>query len=526
MLAAEEASEGFLDRPAGPEAMAAEDLRGRSLGPYRLLCPIGRGGMSTVYLAIRGDDEYRQRVAVKVLRRGVEQEARHRLRTERQILAALEHPYIARLYFGDTTEDGLPFFAMEYVDGLRLDEYCRQHQLSVGERLDLFDKICSAVAYAHRNLVVHRDLKPGNILVTGDGTPKLLDFGIAKLLNPELIPPDTTPTAPWLRHLTPAYASPEQVRGASVSTASDVYSLGVLLYELLTGMVPIPVADLSPARIEQAVLEREPCRPSSTVTDDSSLDVALGWSSDLPPRTIRRRRRELRRLLAGDLDHILLKALRKEPGRRYSSVERLQEDLRRHQRGEAVRARRGNFRYRAGRFLKRHRWKAAALAIFCLTLLGFALAMASQAGRIRRQAQEIARERDEARQEADKRQRVLSFMERVFGRVGQIESKGQEVRAAEMLDVGLEMLEDSREEPDVRADLLVALGRNLAELRRFGQAAGVFREAYALRRQIFGEDSLEAADVLRELGATSYHMARYQDAERQTAKALEVLERH
>ena len=471
--------------------------------------------MSEVYLGVRSNDEYRQRVAVKILRQGVGPDAGLRLRRERQILAALDHPHIARFLFGDTTEDGVPFFAMEYVDGLRIDEFCHQHRLSVDQRLDLFLRICSAVEYAHRNLVVHRDLKPGNILVTGDGHPKLLDFGIAKLLNPDLLEPDAAPTVKWLRRLTPSYASPEQVRGEPMTTATDIYSLGVLLYELLTGALPLQLWGLSTAEAERAVLESEPKRPSAVVqAEAASSDPSADSGRDL---------RDLRRRLTGDLDHILLKALRKEPARRYSSVERFAEDLQRHLRGEPVQARKGTLAYRGGRFLRRHRWQVSALlAFFFLTVL-FAVTMASQARKIRQQARQITVERDEARREAEKRERVLSFMEELFHEVGEVEGRGGEVRVAEMIDLGVGMVDQSNgDEAEIRAALLGALGRNYEQLRRYEKAEGVHKRALALRLREVGTQSLETARSYRDLGSVNYNLGRYPEAERLARKAVAI----
>jgi eukaryotic-like serine/threonine-protein kinase len=525
LLVADRRSEGFLDPPPGPGAAVADldpDLERateppRRLGPYRLLRCLGRGGMSAVYLAVRADDEYRQRVAVKILRQGMGPDARRRLRVERQILAALDHPYIARFLFGDTTADGLPFFAMEFVEGLRVDEYCRRRRLSVDERLDLFLKICSAVEYAHRNLVVHRDLKPGNILVTDDGTPKLLDFGIAKLLAPGLAPAGSVATtARWARVLTPAYASPEQIWGEPITTATDVYSLGVLLYELLTGAPPLRFGDAAPGEVERAVREQEPRRPSAAALDP---DGSGGTTRDRP-------RRELHRRLAGDLDQILLKALRKEPNRRYSSVERFAEDLRRHLRGEPVRARKGTLAYRSNRFLKRHRWQTAAGAAFLITVLAFAAAFASQAGRIRRQADQIAQQRDQARHESDERQRILTFFEDVFTRVGELERKGHELKAAETLNLGVQMVGERHEEPEVTADLLAILGRDLASVQQFQQAESALGDALAIRRRVFGEDSVPAALTYHDLSGVSFQLARYEEAEQRARRAVELIRRH
>ena len=278
LLEADREGEAFLEKPLAPSPEAGPPLplpSGGRMGPYRLLRQIGEGGMSTVFLAVRDDETFQRRVAVKILRRGMESEdAQRRLRIERQILASLDHSYVARLYDGGTTEEGLPFFVMEYVEGLAIDAYCDHHQLPIAGRIELFRKVCSAVHYAHQNLVVHRDLKPSNILVTAEGSPKLLDFGIAKLLNPELSSSELEPTATWLRILTPHYASPEQVRGEPVTTASDVYSLGVLLYKLLTGRVPYRFDGRTPQEVERILSEKEPSRPSTAVTEMVNISAA------------------------------------------------------------------------------------------------------------------------------------------------------------------------------------------------------------------------------------------------------------
>ncbi|MCP4661395.1 MAG: serine/threonine protein kinase, partial [bacterium] len=360
LLEADKEAAGFMRDPLVPVHGAislptAAGSPGRDLvGPYRLLRRIGQGGMSTVYLAVRGDDEYHRRVAVKIVRQGVEGEERlHRFRTERQILASLDHPSIARLYDGGTTDQGTPYFVMEYVEGLPVDEYCDRYCLSVRERLELFRKVCSAVHYAHQNLVVHRDLKPSNILVNADGVPKLLDFGIAKLLNPELsFHPE--PTATWVRMMTPHYASPEQVRGKMITTASDVYSLGVLLYELLTGHLPHLFNERSPQEIEQLLTEVEPARPSAVVGRE---EAASGTSRALGSQrhVCGMRPEQLRRRLSGDLDTIVLMALRQEPQRRYTSVQQFSEDVRRHLAGLPVMARKATPAYRIRKFLRRNR---------------------------------------------------------------------------------------------------------------------------------------------------------------------------
>jgi serine/threonine protein kinase len=266
LLESHQEAEHFIEKPALVSASEilpeGEDAwSGKTIGHYRVLREIGRGGMGMVLLAARDDDQFKKRVAIKVLRRGMDTEdILRRFRNERQIIASLEHPYIARLIDGGMTDDGLPYFVLDYIEGEPLDRYCDEHLLPTHERLQLFRKVCGAVHYAHQNLIVHRDLKPSNILVTSDGEPKLLDFGIAKLLNPELTAYTMAPTATQARLMTPDYASPEQIRGKNITTASDVYSLGVLLYRLLTGHAPYRFTGGSQREIERLVCESQPKR--------------------------------------------------------------------------------------------------------------------------------------------------------------------------------------------------------------------------------------------------------------------------
>jgi non-specific serine/threonine protein kinase/serine/threonine-protein kinase len=365
--------------------------RDSRVGPYRLIRPIGRGGMGAVYLAVRDDDVFQKRVAIKLLKRGMDTEAIvRRFQHERQILAALEHPNIASLLDGGTTADGLPYFAMEYVEGQPITEYCDGRQLDTNARLELFRHVCAAVQYAHQNLIVHRDIKPANVLVTNDGTPKLLDFGIAKLLNPELAGHTMVPTVAGMQLLTPEYASPEQVRGETVTTATDVYSLGVLLYELLTARLPYRLTGRTAADVLRAVCESPPVRPSTAVTQlaDQGSDGGDAHRTDAAPQDVHTRatdgvrpaRRDLlRRRLAGDLDNILLKALSKEPARRYASVDQFSEDVRRHLSGLPVVARKDTLAYRTAKFVRRNRAVVVAGVLTLVALVGGMIATAWQA---------------------------------------------------------------------------------------------------------------------------------------------------
>jgi len=346
--------------PATDPRLLTETLIGRRLGSYQVLHEIGHGGMAVVYAAVRADDEYRKRVAIKVVLPGLDSEdIVRRFRNERQTLATLDHPNIVRLLDGGSTDGGLPYLVMEYVDGLPIDEYCKTRRLSTGDRLTLFRLVCGAVQYAHQNLVVHRDLKPSNILVTADGTPKVVDFGIAKLLNPEAAA-QTVLTQPQMRPMTLDYASPEQFRGHPITTATDIYSLGVVLYELLTGQHPYDLRQRSPVEIERIISEVEPDKPSAAVRQTEPGES--GVTDDVPPQPASRR-------LHGDLDNIVLMALRKEPQRRYASVEQLSEDIRRHLEGLPVIARTPTLRYRSSKFVRRHKVGVAAVATVGAALL-------------------------------------------------------------------------------------------------------------------------------------------------------------
>jgi serine/threonine protein kinase len=360
------------ERALGGEPEA--ELLGKRIGAYRLVRPLGRGGMGAVYLAERADEAFRQRVAIKLLPWALATaESRHRFLLERQTLARLEHPHIARLLDGGETADGLPYLVMEYVDGEPIDRFCQVHDLDLGRRLRLFREVCGAVEHAHRNLVVHRDLKPGNILVTAAGAVKLLDFGIAKLL-PGAETDETVPrTVAGRLLLTPLFASPEQVRGEPVTTATDVYALGLLLFRLLVGAHPYRFATESPVEVVRVVCDQPPPRPS--------VAAAAGTAGLSLPA--------LRRRLRGDLDNIVLKALRKEPERRYASVEALSGDLRRHLEQLPVRARPDTPGYRAAKFARRHRVGLGAAVLIAASLLGGMLATVREARIAERRFREV-----------------------------------------------------------------------------------------------------------------------------------------
>jgi len=368
---------------------------GDRIGAYEILSELGHGGMGMVYLAGRADDEFQKKVAIKLMRPGsASEDALRRFRSERQIAASLDHPNIARLLDGGTTEAGEPYFVLEYVEGEPLIEWCDHRRLPVDGRLELFREICGAVQHAHQGLVVHRDIKPGNIFVTSAGVPKLLDFGIAKLLQPDGAAVTAAETGTQMRLMTPEYASPEQVRGRRVTTASDVYSLGVVLYELLSGRQPYRVTTGDPEELIRVVCERDPERPSTAVTLASP-------GAETPVAVRGETVAGLARRLRGDLDAIVLKALRKEPELRYASADQLSEDIGRHLAGVPVLARRGTAGYRAGKFVRRHRVGLAAAALVVAALAGGVVMTVREARRARAAEARAQRRFDDVRQLAN-----------------------------------------------------------------------------------------------------------------------------
>lgn len=366
-------------------------FQGKEIGSYKAIRELGRGGMGAVYLGERLG-LFDQQVAIKIIKRGMDTDAiLKRFAMERQILANLDHPNIAHLLDGGTTEDGLSYFVMEFIEGKTVNRFCEDEQLTIAERLEIFRKICSAVSYAHKNLVVHRDIKPSNVLVNKEGEPKLLDFGIAKLLHtPDSSATETFPTQAGLQAFTPEYASPEQIRGERITTSTDVYSLGVLLYELLTGSRPYRFKSPTAQDVVEAVCMTEPEKPSSVVSSQSS--AVSKKTKDQRPKTedLKTNRQSAapsagNRQLKGDLDTIILTALRKEPERRYSSVEQFSEDIRRYLEGLPVSARSDSLKYRTAKFIKRHAFAVSAAALIFVSLFAGVIATMWQARRAEQQ---------------------------------------------------------------------------------------------------------------------------------------------
>ncbi|MCY7345604.1 MAG: protein kinase [Pyrinomonadaceae bacterium] len=430
-----------------------DSVIGTQIDKYKIIGALGAGGMGAVYLAERADGAFKQKVALKLIKRGMDSDAvLQRFYNERQILASLEHPNIAHLVDGGTTSDGLPFFVMEYVEGETIIEYAKRENLAFEEKLNLFREVCAAVSFAHQNLVVHRDLKPSNILVTKDGKAKLLDFGIAKLFKSET----AAETVTQIQIFTPEYASPEQVRGEKLTTATDIYSLGAILYELLTGARPYKSAGKNISEIIRAVCETEPVRPSSVISRPTAIES--NETSENQRRKTNGKAQPtnsqffLRRpkLLKGDLDNIILKSLRKEPARRYTSVEQFSEDLRRHQVGLPVTASADTWNYRARKFIKRNRIGVAAAGLIFVTLLAGLSATIYQ-------AQIAHRERAKAeRRFNDVRRLANSFMFEINEEIEKSPLKARELlvtRALEYLD---NLAQESENDTDLQSELAAA----------------------------------------------------------------------
>ncbi len=477
---------------------------GRSLGPYRLRQHLGSGGMGEVFLAIREGDPYRRRVAIKLLRRAGTPELDRRFRTEQQALALLEHPNIARMYDSGIAPDSRPFLVMEYIDGVPIHRYCADHELDVEARLRLIQQVCAAVHFAHRNLIVHRDIKPDNILVDAEGVPKLLDFGIAKLLDAGAW--DVAPTRTGLRPMTPTWASPEQVRGEPVTTASDVYSLGALLYFLLVGEPPYRLAPGAPEHaVLRAVCEHQPNRPSKA-TSGSGVRPEGEVPSDL------QKLRSDPRRLRGDLDNIVLMALEKQPQHRYASAEQLSDDLERHLNQLPVRARPSTFRYRATKFIGRHRWAVAAAGLFALVVLAFVVTLAHQAGRLT--------------EERDRAEEALEFTLDLFRSADAVTGGSHDLTAHELLAQGAQRIEDaSISSPLVKATLEDAIGSSLVSLTKYEEALPLLEDALAIRRDLFGEAHPDTVRSLNTLAELHHYRGRYQEAEPLYAQALEAWRR-
>jgi tetratricopeptide (TPR) repeat protein len=476
--------------------------------------------MGAVYLAERADGQFHQQVAIKLVRRGLlSKHVQNRLRIERQILATLDHPNIAKLLDGGSTQDGVPYIVMEYIDGDPIDVYCDHHCLSVEARLRLFTEVCSAVHSAHQNLIVHRDLKPSNILVTRSGSPKLLDFGIAKLLDERPLMQTLAVTQADVRLMTPDHASPEQVRGDPITTSSDVYVLAILLYELLTGLKPFArMTRLSD--LEQAICEQAPpppsaaLAPSSTVPESQILDIAARRGTTLP---------KLRRQLRGDLDKIILMGLRKEPERRYSSVAQFAADVERHLTGMPVIAQADAWTYRTAKFIRRHFIVVGMSVAFVLLLLGFTVMTYLQSIQIERERDTAAHQRSIAELQRARAEEASSFMTELFRLSDPSEARGNEVRVREVLDRGAARIHtELNNQPELQATMMETIGRVYLNLGLNDQAAPLFEQSLNTRRQLFGEIDDSIAQSLTSLAWLKRNQGSLDQALALTKDALRI----
>ena len=503
LLAASAGDAGVLDRPAELGPLTGEvrsaPFAGRVLGAYRVVREIGRGGMGTVYEAVRHDAEFQQRVAIKTLRIGLDiPELVNQFRRERSILAALQHPNIAALLDGGVTDDGIPYIVLEYVDGVTIDRYCEENRLGLRDRLDLFRHVLDAVQYAHRQLVIHRDIKPGNILVTRDGHVKLLDFGVARLIHPD----GREMTQPGTAGITPAYASPEQLRGDRASTSTDVYSLALVLYRLLTGRSPVAEERVSPAELLAALTTDTLPPPSTDPAPESATTMGLG-SVD-----------RLRRLLHGELDAVILKALRLEPERRYPSVEALADDLLRYLKGLPVTARPDTAWYRASRFVRRRRGLVGGAIAATLALVAGTGVAAWQARR--------------AEGEARRATRIATFLQEVIGASAPLGSfhaprLGPGSTLAELIDSAAGRIDPvTVGEPEVQVVLHHLFGQVYRSQERSEAAAAQFAMMARLARPTFGPGLADVVS-LAALGAAAMQGADWNRADSVLAGAAEAL---
>lgn len=486
------------------------------IGVYRIVHEIGHGGMGTVYLAERADGQFDKKVALKLIRPGqVGREIFQRFLKERQTLARLNHPNIAQLLDGGITGQGLPYYVMQYIEGQPLDTYCDRQRLDTNERLLLLQKICGAVQYLHQNLIVHRDLKPANILVTSAGEPVLLDFGIAKILATSEASSETqTQTGVWL--LTPDFASPEQMRQQMISTASDIYSLGVLLYRLLTGVPPYRLQHLSPQEMERVVCEVDPPRPSAVVTlKTAEAAIKSVPSSHIYPDQISKYRQttpeKLQRRLRGDLDFITLKALRKEPDQRYISVEQFSADIRHHLNGMPVIARQGTWSYRSQKFVRRHRVSLVVVFLFLTLVLGFSV-------NTFRQSVKIRQERDKAKQVS---QLLIDFFKVSDPKI----VRGDTITAREFLEQGAFRIEpELASQPEIQAEMQDVIGRVYQSLGLYDQAETFLKKALDKRIEQFGNQHPEVAKSLISQGLWFLEKGNYSAAESLFQVGLDIQE--
>jgi eukaryotic-like serine/threonine-protein kinase len=490
-------------------------MTGDRIGQYRILRTLGVGGMGEVFLAERADAEFEQLVAIKVVHGGMGAGAVHsRIKMERQILAQLDHPNIAHLLDGGSLPDGTAYIVMEYVDGIPIDAFCDSNRLDVPARLKLFQTACAAVHYAHQNLIVHRDLKPSNILVTAAGIPKLLDFGIAKILDERQRGSHTLAvTHADIRVMTPDHASPEQIRGQSITTSSDVYVLGVLLYKLLAGISPFVIPSMRLTDIERAICEKEPQLPSHAVDTVNLEATTIAAARNTTPK-------RLRRVLSGDLDNIVLMAMRKEPERRYGSSQQMAGDIQRYLDGKPVIARRDTLSYRSAKFVRRHWLPVTAGVSVMFLILAFATTTYVQSLRIAAERDRVAEQSAVAERERMRAEEVSSFLVNLFKLSDPQENRGNLVTARELLDSGAKRLQaELQDQPATKAALLGTVGAVYDSLGQYKEALPILTEALALQPQAHDKSRIS---TLLELGRAHWNAGDLSGAEAPLQQALHL----
>jgi serine/threonine-protein kinase len=495
------------------------DYVGKTIGVYKVIRKIASGGMGTVYYAERSDGTFERKVALKLIKGGLNSiQIVKRFQRERQILARLHHPNIARLLDGGITEDRNPYFSMEYVDGKPIIEYCDDNNLNINQRLAIFQKVCAAVQYAHNNLIVHRDLKPNNIYVTNDGVVKLLDFGIAKVFTDEDDPTDISQiTKTGFKIMTPEYAAPEQIRGEPVTTLTDIYALGLVLFKLLVGAFPYNNSTTSVLDLEKSIVTNQPQKPSNilkrktkeseTENDITGIDRISKVRSTSPDK--------LRKILVGDLDNICLMALRKEPERRYSSVEQFSQDISKFLNNLPVIARQDTISYRAQKFFNRHKVgvitsvAAAILIIFITTYYTI----------------KLADERDKAKLEAEKAEQVSTFLIDLFKNSDPSETKGEDITARELLEAGAKKIEtELADQPVIKASILDVIGNVYESLGSYDRSLEMYENSLSIREYLFESKSLEIAESYAHIGNLSRMMGEYNNADSLYRLAISILD--
>ncbi|MEO1203071.1 MAG: serine/threonine-protein kinase, partial [Pseudomonadota bacterium] len=500
----------FIDvvrKAAGAAADAGTDAAlDQRVGNYRLVDLLGAGGMGNVYLAVRADEQYEQRVAIKLLHPGRrDRELIKRFVAERQVLARLEHPNIARLLDGGETDGGVPYLVMEFVEGVPVDEFCDHNRLSLTARLRLFQKICAAVEYAHNNLVVHRDIKPSNILVAADGEPKLLDFGIAKLLDEKAFQYSVALTRIGTSVMTPEFASPEQVRAEPVSTATDVYSLGVLLYRMLCGRMPYrrqgPYADLA-----RAIVDEIPTRPSASLTATSDHGAATAREiSTVRGASVA----SLKGSLSGDLDNIVLKALRKKPENRYASAREFADDIERYLTFRPVSARPASIGYRTAKFLRRYR---AGVSVAGAVLVLIVVSVF-----------QILEQRNRAQVAALQAEEVIRYVGDLFRNATPLRAQSEEISARDLLDQGVEEIDSLADEPEVQARLLDLMGNSFMYIGEQERALALLNRSLELRRTRLPYDPAAVGNTLQLISTPNRLSEQFAEAEQNLREAHDLL---